>query len=114
MRRSSCGFVRNLGARRVVWTCEGEAWGDSRSQKKAALAFRKLVERDAHRELAAAAHLWDDSRSSKGVFVHFDSPGAAAALRAGLEREEKLSKAGRRRRAPTDRRGAFRAHRRHA
>ena len=79
-----------------------------------ALAFSKLVERDARGELAAANSPWGEIRSSRGVFVHFDSPGAAAALRAGLEREEKLSKAGRRRRAPIDRAECFRAHRRHA
>ena len=77
-------------------------------------SFFSAVESHVREPNAAAAHLWDDLRSLKGVSVHFNSPGAAAALRAGLEREEKLSKAGRRRRAPTDRRGAFRAHRRHA
>jgi hypothetical protein len=41
------------------------------------------------------------------LYGQFDSPGAAAALRAGLEREEKLSEAGRRRRAPTDHCAAF-------
>ena len=79
-----------------------------------ALAFSKLVERDARGELAAANSSWGEIRSLKGVFVHFDSPGAAAALRFILERQGKLSKAGRRRRAPIDAAPSFRAHRRHA
>ena len=70
-------------------------------------SFFSAVESHVREPNAAAAHLWDDLRSLKGVSVHFNSPGAAAALRAGLEREEKLSKAGRRRRAPTDRAELF-------
>ena len=77
-------------------------------------SFFSAVESHVRELHAAAAHLWDDLRSLKGVSVHFNSPGAAAALRAGLEREEKLSKAGRRRRAPIDAAPSFRAHRRHA
>jgi len=78
-----------------------------------ALAFSKLVERGARGELAAANSLWGEIRSLKGVSEQFHSLAAAAALRAGPERQEKLSKAGRRRRAPIDHCAEFRAHRRH-
>ena len=103
----------SVPARGRVRTRGSAAWMPPGGSLASALAFSKLVERGARGELAAANSLWGEIRSLKGVSEHFNSPGAAAALRAGLEREEKLSKAGRRRRAPIDAAPSFRAHRRH-
>ena len=105
-----CSFVLARGRVRTVGGPRGCLRAGSLAS---ALAFSKLVERGARGELAAANSLWGEIRSLKGVSEHFNSPGAAAALRAGREREEKLSKAGRRRRAPIDAAPSFRAHRRH-
>ena len=83
MRRSSA-VVRGGG---VVRT---RAW--SRVEESGLLArfstsFFSAVESHVREPNAAAAHLWVDLRSLKGVSVHFNSPGAAAALRFNRERE---------------------------
>ena len=80
-------FLRFWGAPRLVRARGGGVRSPRRWVARFSTSFFSAVESHVREPNAAAAHLWDDLRSLKGVSVHFNSPGAAAALRFNRERE---------------------------